>query len=189
MELHDQRLSFARDLVGHWSHVRSHDRVLVPSERHLDFSELQRIIPKLSIMDSPAPDASIVAVMGKERIDHDLLRTIKRTNWFDLLPPAARDLAERARKSLIERLAVSTIVTPPLDPRTSCKRRKPWSSRCAAATAKRRPRRSPSRTCCESRESWILAARPSWRSCNWTTLILAPVSRKSDSRSGSESRR
>jgi hypothetical protein len=102
MELHDQRLSFARDLVGHWSHVRSHDRVLVPSERHLDFSELQRIIPKLSIMDSPAPDASIVAVMGKERIDHDLLRTIKRTNWFDLLPPAARDLAERARKSLIE---------------------------------------------------------------------------------------
>ena len=102
MELHDQRLRFARDLVSHWSDVRSHDRVLVPSEQHLDFRELERILPKLSIMDGPTPDASIVSVMGRDRMAPDLAQAIKGANWFDLIPPEARGLAERARKKLIE---------------------------------------------------------------------------------------
>jgi hypothetical protein len=45
--LSDHRLSFARDLVLHWSAVRDGD--LVPIEMYLDFSQLQRVIPTLSI--------------------------------------------------------------------------------------------------------------------------------------------
>ena len=101
MQLHDQRLKFARDLVSHWSDIRG-GRVLVPSERDLDFRELQRIIPKLSIMDSPGPDASIVAVMGPDRMEPDLWRPVRTTNWFDLIPPALRELAIFARQKLIE---------------------------------------------------------------------------------------
>jgi hypothetical protein len=102
MELYDHRLRFARDLVSHWSDVRSRDRVLVPAERDLDFSALERILPKLSIMDSLAPDALIVMFMGRDRLEPDLARAIKRTNWFDLIPPGARDLAKDASKKLIE---------------------------------------------------------------------------------------
>ena len=102
MQLHDQRLRFARDLVLQWSDVRDRARVLVPSERDLDFSALERILPRLSIMDSYAPDDLIVMFMGRDRIEPDLARAIKRTNWFDLIPPGVRELAKDARKKLIE---------------------------------------------------------------------------------------
>ena len=102
MQLYDQRLRFARDLVLHWSEVRGRDRVLVPSERDLDFSALERILPKLSITDSPTPNAAIVSVMGRDRIEPDLARAIKGANWFDLIPPGARKLAEHTHKKLIE---------------------------------------------------------------------------------------
>jgi hypothetical protein len=102
MELYDHRLRFARDLVSHWSDVRGRDRVLVPSERDLDFRELERILPKLSIMDSYAPDDLIVMFMGRDRIEPDLAQAIKRTNWFDLIPPEVRELAKDARKKLLE---------------------------------------------------------------------------------------
>jgi len=102
MELYDQRLHFARDLVFHWSDVRGRARVLVPAERDLDFRELERILPKLSIMDSRAPDALMVMFMGRDRVEPDLARAIKKTNWFDLIPPGARELAQNAYKKLIE---------------------------------------------------------------------------------------
>ena len=102
MQLYDQRLRFARDLVLHWSEVRGRDRVLVPSERDLDFSALERILPKLSITDSPTPNAAIVSVMGRDRIEPDLARAIKGANWFDLIPPEARKLAEHIHRRLIE---------------------------------------------------------------------------------------
>jgi hypothetical protein len=101
MQLYDQRLKFARDLVSHWSNIRG-GRVLVPSERDLDLRELQRLIPTLSIMDSPAPDASIVAVMGQDRMDPDFWRPARTTNWFDLIPPALKESAILARQTLIE---------------------------------------------------------------------------------------
>jgi hypothetical protein len=99
MQLNDERLSFARDLVLHWSDIRG--GVLVPSELDLDLRELQRIMPTLSIMDS-APDASIVVVMGQDRVEPDLWPAFRDANWYDLIPPEARDLAARARKKLIE---------------------------------------------------------------------------------------
>ncbi|HEV2548220.1 MAG TPA: hypothetical protein VGU20_12850 [Stellaceae bacterium] len=99
MQLFDRRLSFARDLVLHWSDIRG--GVLVPAERDLDLRELQRVIPTLSIMDS-APDASIVVVMGQDRMEPDQWPAVRDANWFDLIPPDARDLAVRARKKLIE---------------------------------------------------------------------------------------
>ncbi len=102
MELSDQRLRFARDLVFHWSDVRRRDRVLVPSERNLDFPALDRILPKLSIMDTLAPDASIVVFMGRDRSETDLAQGIKSANWFQLIPQEARELAEHARTKLIE---------------------------------------------------------------------------------------
>jgi hypothetical protein len=99
MQLSDQRLNFARDLVFHWSDIRG--GVLVPSELDLDLRELQRIIPTLAIMDS-APDASIVVVMGQDRVEPNLWPAVRDANWFDLIPPEARDLAVRARTKLIE---------------------------------------------------------------------------------------
>jgi hypothetical protein len=92
MDLSDQRLRFARDLVFHWSDVRRRDRVLVPSERNLDFPALDRILPKLSIMDSLAYDASIVVFMGRDRSETALVRGIKKANWFHLIPPEAKEL-------------------------------------------------------------------------------------------------
>jgi hypothetical protein len=102
MELYDQRLGFARDLVFHWSDVCRRNHVLVPSERNLDFPALGRILPNLSIMDSLAPDASIIVYMGRDRTEPDLAPEIKRANWFELIPQEARDLAEHAREKLGE---------------------------------------------------------------------------------------
>lgn len=99
MQLSDERLSFAQDLVSHWSAVRSGG--LVPSEQDIDMRELQRIIQKVSIMDS-APDASVVVVMGQDRVGSELWPAFRDANWYDLIPPEARDLAIRARTSLIE---------------------------------------------------------------------------------------
>ena len=100
MQLTDQRLNFARDLVLHWSDIRGSD--LVPTEVDLDLYELQRIIPTLSMMDTPTPDASIVVVMGEGRLPPDLWPAVKDANWYDLIAPEARDLAVRARKGIIE---------------------------------------------------------------------------------------
>jgi hypothetical protein len=100
MQLDDQRLSFARDLILHWSDVRGD--VLIPSELDLDFPELQRIVPTLSIMDSPGPDTSSVAVMGQDRIEPDRWRPVRMANWFDLVPPGVRELGVLARQKLIE---------------------------------------------------------------------------------------
>ena len=100
MLLSDHRLSFARDLVLHWSAVRDGD--LVPTEMYLDSSQLQRVIPTLSIMDTPTPAASIVLVMGQGRVAPDLWPAIKDANWYDIIHPDARDLAVCARKGIIE---------------------------------------------------------------------------------------
>ena len=100
MQLSDQRLSFARDLILHWSDIRGSD--LVPTEVDLDLYELQRVIPTLSIMDTPTPDASIVVVMGEGRLPRDLWPAVKDANWYDLIAPEARDLAVRARRGIIE---------------------------------------------------------------------------------------
>jgi len=56
MQLSDHRLNFARDLIVHWSDIRDGD--LVPTELDLDFHELQRILPTVSMMDTPTPDGS-----------------------------------------------------------------------------------------------------------------------------------
>ena len=98
MQLLDQRLNFAKELVSHWSDIRGSD--LVPTE--VDLYELQRVLPTLSIMDTPTPDASIVVVMGEGRLPRDLWPAVKDANWYDLIAPEARDLAVRARKGIIE---------------------------------------------------------------------------------------
>jgi len=100
MQLLDQRLNFAKELVSHWSDIRGGD--LVPTEVDLDLYELQRVLPTLSIMDTPTPDASIVVVMGEGRLPRDLWPAVKDANWYDLIAPEARDLAVRARKGIIE---------------------------------------------------------------------------------------
>jgi len=100
MQLSDQRLSFASDLILHWSDIR--DGLLVPSELDLDFHELQRVLPMLSMMDTPTPDASTVVVMGQGRVAPELWPEVKDANWYDLIPPEGRDVAVRSRKSLIE---------------------------------------------------------------------------------------
>jgi len=100
MQLSDQRLSFAKELVSHWSDIRGSD--LVPTEVDLDLYELQRVLPTLSIMDTPTSDASIVVVMGEGRLPRELWPKVKDANWYDLIAPEARDLAVRARKGIIE---------------------------------------------------------------------------------------
>jgi hypothetical protein len=100
MQLSDQRLSFARDLVLHWSGIR--DGELVPIELDLDFHELHAIIPTLSMMDTPTPDTSTVVVMGQGRLEADLWPSVKDANWYDLIPPEGKELAVRSRKCLIE---------------------------------------------------------------------------------------
>jgi hypothetical protein len=100
MHLIDQRLNFAKELISHWSDIRGSD--LVPTEIDLDLHELQRILPTLSIMDTPTPNASIVVVMGEGRLPRDLWPTVKDANWYDLIAPEARDIAVRARKGIIE---------------------------------------------------------------------------------------
>jgi hypothetical protein len=116
MQLSDERLSFAQDLVSHWSAVRSGG--LVPSEQDLDMRELQRIIQKVSIMDS-APDASVVVVMGQDRMGSELWPAFRDANWYDLIPPEVRDLAIRWKLH-----AASTITTPLREPTISFKRRR-----------------------------------------------------------------
>jgi hypothetical protein len=100
MQLSDRRLSFARDLVLHWSDIR--DGELVPAELDLDFHALQAIIPTLSMMDAPTPDTSTVVVMGQGRMGADLWPSVKDANWYDFIPPEGKDLAVRSRQHLIE---------------------------------------------------------------------------------------
>jgi hypothetical protein len=100
MHLYDQRLSFALDLILHWSDIRG--RALVPLKRDLDLRDLQRIIPRLTIMDTRAQDVSIVGFMGRDRLEPGLWPTVRGTNWHDLIPLEARELAARARKKRIE---------------------------------------------------------------------------------------
>jgi hypothetical protein len=100
MQLYDERLSFARDLILHWSAIRG--RALVPSQRDLDLRELQGNIPRLSIIDHGEVDAPIVAFIGRDRLDPDLWPAVRGANWYDLVPAEARELAARARKKCIE---------------------------------------------------------------------------------------
>src|SRR5262249_48060310 len=67
----------------------------------LDFHELRRVLPTLSMMDTPTPDASTVVVMGQGRVGPDLWPSVKDANWYDLIPPEGKDFAVRSRKHLI----------------------------------------------------------------------------------------
>ena len=96
MLLHDRRLDFARDLVGHWLRIRGGD--LVPFGRDVDPRELLPWLPYLGIADL-APEGAVFAVAGAV-VKHRFGREIRHLKWRDLVPPILGHVGESARDSI-----------------------------------------------------------------------------------------
>jgi len=62
MLLHDPKLAFAQDLIGHWTTIRG--SALVPLKDRIDPSEMRRVLPFIMIMDVSEPDAPMVRLAG-----------------------------------------------------------------------------------------------------------------------------
>ena len=100
MHLNDPRLAFARTLIEHWWSIRR-PKALVPREADLDPRDLQRVLPSLSIMDIADPEASIVAVMGRD-IRARYPAGVNRQDWYKLIPQQAADAAKDAVRKLVD---------------------------------------------------------------------------------------
>jgi hypothetical protein len=100
MRLFDPKLAFARPLIEHWYNLRSSPE-LVPREADLDPRELQRVLPSLSIMDISDPDASIVAVMGRD-IRSRYPACLDHHDWYDFIPQEGAAVAKEAVRKLID---------------------------------------------------------------------------------------
>lgn len=100
MQLYDPRLGFARALIEHWCSIRR-GLELVPWEADLDPREVQRVLPSMSIMDISDPEASIIAVMGKNiraRYPADL----NHQDWYGFIPQEGAAVAKDAVRKLID---------------------------------------------------------------------------------------
>jgi hypothetical protein len=100
MQLYDPRLRFARPLIDHWSSIRR-GLAVVPWEADLDPREIQRVLPSLSIMDVVDPEASVVAVMGRE-IRRRYPADPTHDNWYDHLPGEGAAVLKQAVRKLVE---------------------------------------------------------------------------------------
>jgi hypothetical protein len=100
MQLYDPKLRFARPLIEHWCSIRR-DLALVPQEGDLDPREIQGVLPAVSIFDASDPEASIVAVMGKE-IRRRYSADPTSGNWYDFIPEKGRVVLRDAVRKLIE---------------------------------------------------------------------------------------
>jgi hypothetical protein len=98
MQIFDPRLRFARELVTHWMQIRLEG--LVPLEEDIDPRAIIGAWPNISIMNIAAPATATVDFMkpeARERYGRD----IRKTNWFDFIPPDQKQLAEMVRGLLI----------------------------------------------------------------------------------------
>jgi len=100
MQLFDPKLAFAKPLIEHWCSIRNGLK-LVPREADLDPRELQRVLPSLSIMDISDPDASIIAVMGKD-IKTRYPAGVNQQDWYDFIPQEGAAVAREAVRRLID---------------------------------------------------------------------------------------
>jgi hypothetical protein len=95
MLLSDLRLKFARDLIGHWIHIRG--GALVPLDEDIDPRELLRSFDFIAIAD-----LSQTAQVNLELVGAGLARRfgrdIRNVNWMDLVPPELAAAATRARE-------------------------------------------------------------------------------------------
>ena len=88
MFLHDSRLQFARDLIGHWLQIRH--GALVPAEEDLDPRELWPWFKHLAICDISTRGTVEIELAGaamRQRYGRDL----RRVNWLELVPPVLGD--------------------------------------------------------------------------------------------------
>ena len=100
MQLFDPKLAFAKPLIEHWCSIRNGLK-LVPREADLDPRQLQRVLPSLSIMDISHPDASIIAVMGKD-IKARYPAGVSQQDWYDFIPEEGAAVAREAVRRLID---------------------------------------------------------------------------------------
>jgi hypothetical protein len=100
MQLYDPQLGFARTLIEHWCNIRR-GLELVPWEADLDPRVIQRALPSMSIMDVSDPQASIVAVMGKDiRVRYPA--NLTHLDWYGFIPEEGAAVAKDAVRKLIE---------------------------------------------------------------------------------------
>ncbi len=98
MLLDDPRLSFASDLIAHWTEIRGSG--LVPFDIQIDPTKMIRAVPFISITRITGPQTAEVQLteFGLRR-RHG--RDITRTNFFDFLAPRCRSVAEKAMRLFV----------------------------------------------------------------------------------------
>ena len=97
MLLSDLRLKFARDLIGHWVHIRG--GALVPLDEDIDPRELLRSFEFLAIADLSRPAEINLELVGAGLVRR-FGRDIRNVNWMDLVPPELGAAATRARERI-----------------------------------------------------------------------------------------
>jgi hypothetical protein len=95
MQLNDPKLTFARDLIGHWLNIRGD--ALVPFEKDIDPREFLRWIDQVGILDLTVP-AQVVFEVAGSGVMRRFGRDLRRMNWVDLVPPILGDAGQRARE-------------------------------------------------------------------------------------------
>ena len=98
MLLDDHRLSFASDLIAHWTEIRGSG--LVPFDIQIDPTKMIRAVPFISITRITGPQTAEVQLteFGLRR-RHG--RDITRTNFFDFIAPRCRRVAEKAMRLFV----------------------------------------------------------------------------------------
>src|SRR5215471_15913131 len=94
MQLHDPKLNFARDLIGHWLGIRG--GALVPLDDDIDPRPLQPCIDYIGIVDLAQVTIELAGTGLIRRFGGD----IRHLNWLDLVPPTLGDAGERAREHI-----------------------------------------------------------------------------------------
>lgn len=97
MLLSDLRLKFARDLIGHWIHIRG--GALVPLDEDIDPRELLRSFDFLAIADLSRPAEINLELVGAG-LTRRYGRDLRNVNWMDLVPRELSAAATRARERI-----------------------------------------------------------------------------------------
>lgn len=97
MLLFDLRLTFARDLVGHWLDIRH--GALVPLEENLDPRALLHCLSQLGMIDLTQLSKLMIELAGTA-LRRRFGREIRHMNWVDLVPPTLGDAGQRARERI-----------------------------------------------------------------------------------------
>ena len=96
MPLDDPSLSFASDLIAHWTEIRGSG--LVPFDIRVDPTKMIRSVPFITIAKISNPEVSQLMELGLHR---RYGRDITRANWFELLAPQHRESVKEVTRLLL----------------------------------------------------------------------------------------